>query len=178
MKAPEFLESARLAYRRPAAADAAEIFARYAADPQVTRYAGFRSHASLEDTIAFTGWSDAEWERWPAGPYLIRRRGDNLLVGSTGLAFETPYRAATGYVLATDAWGLGYATEALRAMAALAPTLGVRRLYAVCHTVHEKSSHVLEKGGFAREGILRSYMEFPNLDAGGPSDVFCYSMVF
>ena len=72
----------------------------------------------------------------------------------------------------------GDATEALRAMAALAPTLGVRRLYAVCHTVHEKSSHVLEKGGFAREGILRSYMEFPNLDAGGPSDVFCYSMVF
>ena len=177
MKAPECLESPRLVFRRPSAADAPEIFARYAADPRVTRYVGFRVHASLEDTIVFVNWSDVEWERWPAGPYLVRRRTDNHLVGSTGLSFETHYRAATGYVFAADAWGQGYATEALRTMAALAPTVGVRRLYAICHTAHERSWHVLEKGGFSREGILRNYMEFPNLDAGDPADVFCYSLV-
>ena len=177
MKAPETLESSRLIYRRPAAVDAAEIFARYAADPLVTRYTGFPVHASLEDTIRFANWSDVEWERWPAGPYLIRRREDNLLVGSTGLAFETPYRASTGYVFAADSWGRGYATEALRAMAALAPGLGIRRLYAVCHVAHEPSRHVLEKGGFTCEGILRRYMQFPNLGGEGPADVYCYSFL-
>lgn len=176
MKAPETLESARLIYRRPAAADAAEILARYAADPRVTRYVGFPAHASVEDTKQFLAWSDAEWERWPAGPYLIRTRAGNVLAGSTGLSFETPYRAATGYVLAADSWGQGYATEALRAMAALAPGLGVRRLYALCHVAHEPSRRVLEKGGFTREGILRRYMVFPNL-GGEPADVYCYSLV-
>jgi len=178
VKAPECLESPRLIYRRPAAADAAEIFARYAADPRVTRYVGFRAHASIDDTREFLAWSDAQWAQWPAGPYLVRVRAGNVLAGSTGLAFETPARAATGYVLAADAWGQGYATEALGAMAALAPALGVRRLYALCHVGHEASSRVLEKGGFTREGILRRYMTFPNLGDGEPADVFCYSLVF
>jgi len=178
VKALECLESPRLVYRRPAAADAAEIFGRYAADARVTRYVGFRAHASLDDTNAFIAWSDAEWDRWPAGPYLIRARAGNRLLGGTGLSFETPTRAMTGYVLASDSWGQGYATEALRTMVALAANVGVRRLYAICHTAHGSSWRVLEKGGFSREGVLRRYMEFPNLDDAGPSDVFCYSLVF
>ncbi len=177
MKAPEVFESARLLYRRPALADAGEIFSRYASDPEVTRFMSFPRHESLEETRQFLCWSDAEWERWPAGPYLIRSRPENILVGSTGLSFETPYRAMTGYVFARDAWGMGYATEALGAMAATAATLGVRRLYALCHTAHEQSRHVLEKGGFLREGILRRYMEFPNLAPGEPADVFCYALM-
>jgi len=44
------------------------------------------------------------------------------------------YRAMTGYVLARDAGGRGYATEALGAMVETARTLGVRRLYALSTT--------------------------------------------
>ncbi|HMK37733.1 MAG TPA: GNAT family protein, partial [Bacteroidota bacterium] len=142
------------------------------------RFMAFRRHESLKETHQFLTMSDAEWEHWPAGPYLIRSRSDNALLGSTGLSFETPYRAMTGYVFARDAWGLGYAGEALATMAAAAASLGVRRLYALCHTGHERSSRVLEKGGFLREGILRSYMEFPNLAPGEPADVYCYSLIF
>ncbi len=178
MKAAEVIVSSRLLYRRPVVADAGEIFSRYAADPDVTRYMAFRRHESLKDTYEFLTMSDKEWEKWPAGPYIIRSRSDNTLLGSTGLSFETPFRAMTGYVLARDAWGLGYASEALMTMAAAAASLGVRRLYALCHTAHERSTRVLEKGGFLREGILRSYMEFPNLAPGEPADVYCYSLIF
>jgi RimJ/RimL family protein N-acetyltransferase len=177
VKSSELLESPRLLYRRPTAADAGEIFSRYAGDPDVTRYMGFHRHESLEDTLAFIAMSDAEWEHWPAGPFLIRRRTDNVLVGSTGLSFETPYRAMTGYVFAKDSWGIGYASEALRTMVAAAATVGVRRLYAVCHTGHDPSRRVLEKGGFTCEGTLRSHTEFPNIAPGEPSDVFCYSLI-
>ncbi len=83
----------------------------------------------------------------------------------------------TGYVFASDAWGHGYATEALRTMSAAAAAAGVKRLYALCHTGHEKSWRVLEKGGFVREGILRRYMEFPNLAPGEPVDVYCYARI-
>jgi RimJ/RimL family protein N-acetyltransferase len=175
--APAEIETERLRLRRPRDTDAAAIFERYAGDADVTRYVGWPTHRSIVDTRTFLGFARAEWERWPAGPYLIVTRGDERLLGSTGFAFETPHRAATGYVLSKDSWGRGYATEALAAIVSLAPSLGVRRLYALCHADHRASAHVLEKCRFEREGTLRAYAEFPNLAPGEPADVFCYARV-
>jgi RimJ/RimL family protein N-acetyltransferase len=177
VRAPERLETARLVLRRPMPADADVIFARYARDPDVTRLLSWPTHHVVEDTRAFLEFSDAEWNRWPAGPYLMLSREDGRVLGSTGLAFETPQRAATGYVVARDCWGRGYATEALQAMVELAPRVGLRRLYALCHVDHGASARVLEKCGFEREGILRRHAEFPNLQPGEPCDVLCYSWV-
>jgi RimJ/RimL family protein N-acetyltransferase len=177
LKAPERVETARLFLQRPRTIDPEAIFRRYASDPDVTRFMAWPRHRSLADTQAFLAFSEAEWDRWPAGPYLVWSRADGTLLGSTGLAFETPYRASTGYVLAKDAWGKGYATEALQAMVETAHTVGVRRLYAICHTEHRASWRVLEKGGFLREGVLHRYIEFPNLRSGELSDVFCYALV-
>ena len=177
MRPPELIETARLVLRRPEHRDAQEIFSRYATDAEVTKYMGFRAHQSLDDTLAFLSTADAEWERWSTGPYLVRSRVDNQLLGATGLHFETLSRAMTGYVFAKDAWGKGYATETLRAMVDTARSAGVRRLYAICHTAHGPSRHVLEKCGFVCEGTLRAYMEFPNLDPGVPTDVFCYALI-
>lgn len=178
MRAPDSLETARLLLRRPRADDAEAMFARYASDPEVTRFVGWPRHTVVDDTRGFLAFSDAEWNRWPAGPYLVVSRTDGLVLGSTGLGFETAQRASTGYVLARDAWGKGYATESLRAMVELAAQTGVERLYAICHVDHAASAHVLDKCGFEREGILRRYAEFPNLAPGVAADVLCYSSVF
>jgi len=173
----EQAKSSRLLLRKPRAEDAEAVYSRYAGDPEVTRFLGWPRHRSLKDTGAFLALSDAEWQRWPAGPYLIESLETGQLLGSTGLAFETPFRAATGYVLAKDAWGAGYATEALGRVAVVATELGVRRLYALCHPEHAPSYRVLEKCGFAREGLLRCHSEFPNLSPGGLGDVLCYARV-
>jgi len=172
--APERVETPRLVLKRPAAGDAADIFVRFSADPEVTRLLGWPTHRTVDDARAFLEFSDHEWQRWPAGPYLIVSREDGTLLGSTGLSFDTPYRASTGYVLARAAWGRGYATEALRAIVEVAGDLGVRRLYALCHPDHRPSWHVLEKAGFVREALMRAYSEFPNLEPGVPQDVLCY----
>ena len=173
----ERIETTRLALRKPTAADAEVVFSRYSSDPDVTRFLGWPRHRSLDETRAFLEFSDAEWQRWPVGPYLIESRQGGQLLGGTGLAFETSFRAATGYVLAKDAWGFGYATEALGRMVAVAAEVGVRRLYALCHPDHPASWRVLEKGGFEREGLLRRHSEFPNLLPGEASDVLCYARV-
>src|SRR5258705_10086296 len=159
MRAPERLDTPRLLLRRPTADDAEAIFRTYASDPSVTLYVGLPRHRRVADTDAFIEWSDAQWETWPAGPYVICRLDTGALIGGSGLTFETPLRAATGYVLATDAWGRGYATEALAAMVESAESLGVQRLYALCHHEHLPSARVLEKGGFTLEGTLRRYAE-------------------
>jgi RimJ/RimL family protein N-acetyltransferase len=150
------------------------MFERYAADFDVTRYLGWPRHTSIEDTKAFVGFSQSEWARWSAGPLLVFARDSGKLLGSSGLLLETPYRAQTGYVFARDAWGYGYATEALGAMVAMAAELKITRLYALCHTAHQASWHVLEKCRFTREGILHGHSVFPNLSAK-PLDVFSYS---
>jgi [ribosomal protein S5]-alanine N-acetyltransferase len=167
----------RLVLRKPERRDAEAIFARYASDPDVTRYLSFPTHRSLDDTLSFLAYSDGQWQRWPAGPLLIESRADGLLLGGTGLQFETPLRAVTGYLFAKDAWGRGYATESLLAVVQLAVSLGVRRLHAHCHTDHLASVRVLEKGGFEREGVLRAHSEFPNLQPGELLDVLIYARV-
>ena len=171
------METARLSLRAPRPDDADAIFA-FASDPEVTRFVGWPRHESRAATRAFLEFSAAEWERWPAGPLVIESRDGGDVIGSTGLAFETPYRATTGYVLAKRYWGRGFATESLTAVLAVAEKLGVQRLFAHCHAEHAASARVLERCGFALEGTLRRYLVFPNLDAARAQDVLCYARVF
>jgi ribosomal-protein-alanine N-acetyltransferase len=147
VKGPERFETSRLVLGKPTLADDEPVFIRYASDSEVTRYLGWPRHQSVDDTKAFLTFSDAEWSRWPAGPYLIESRSEHRLLGGTGLGFEVPLMAVTGYVLARDAWVNGYATEALTAIVDIAKKLGVVRLYALCHPDHPASARVLEKCG-------------------------------
>jgi RimJ/RimL family protein N-acetyltransferase len=174
-KAPEVLTTDRLVLRRPRAGDVESIYRRYAGDSDVTKYLAWPTHRSPADTRAFLAFCDDDWARWPASAYLIWSRSKTVLLGSTGLSFETPTEAVTGYVLAQDAWGLGYATESLMAMIGLAPTLGVTRLTAGCHPNHRPSQRVLEKGGFRREALIHRTAGFPNLVAGQSQDLFVYA---
>jgi 8-oxo-dGTP diphosphatase len=132
----------------------------------------------VQDTEAFLRFSAQEWDRWPAGPYLMISRADGQLLGSTGLGFQTPEEAMTGYVLARDAWGQGFATEALTAIVDLAPRVGVNRLFALCHPKHLPSRRVLEKCGFVRDDASKPAVEFPNLSPGVRQEALCYAIAF
>lgn len=181
IRAPEIIETERLLLRRPKRSDAQAVFHRYASDRDVTRYLSWPTHRSVADTLAFLAMSDYEWERWPAGPYLVHTHDKGVagsLVGSTGLFYKSPFRAITGYVFAKDACGLGYATESLQTMVDIAQQTGVTRLEAICHAEHTPSAHVLEKCGFTREEVHREHFVFPNLRPQKKSDVFNYIRCF
>jgi [ribosomal protein S5]-alanine N-acetyltransferase len=172
--APAILDTARLRLRTPEPGDARAIFESYAGDPEVTQYVSWPTHRSVQDTDGFLALSALEWSRSPAGPYLICDRADGRVLGGTGLSFAAGDRVVTGYVLARDVWGRGYATEALRAMVALARTLAIERLHAECHADHTASRRVLEKCGFTLAGIQSTIAQFPNLDPDLVTDVCAY----
>ena len=177
-KAPETIETERLLLRRPVRSDAQDVFHRYASDREVTRFLSWPTHRSIADTLAFIALSDDEWLRWPAGPYLVFARENKLpvkLIGSSGLFCKSSTRAVTGYVFARDAWGHGYATEALQTMVHLARTIGITRLEALCHAEHAVSAHVLEKCGFIREVVRREHFAFPNLKPQTKAGVYSYA---
>ncbi len=142
------------------------MFANYASDKSVGRYLAWAIHQSIDDTRAFLQLADVEWRRWPAGPYLLCIGDDQTIIGSTGLLFDSPHCASTGYVIGRPWWGQGFATEATRAMADLAGEHHVDRLLAYCHPEHLASQRVLEKAGFVRDEVLSDFCEFPNLAAG------------
>jgi ribosomal-protein-alanine N-acetyltransferase len=158
--------------------DALEVFERYASNAEVTKFVGWPRHRSVRDTQAFLRFSAQEWDQWPAGPYLIVSRSDGQLLGSTGLGFQTPYEAMTGYVLAKRVWGQGFATEALTAIVDVAARIGVSRLFALCHPEHRSSRRVLEKCRFVRDDMSKPVVEFPNLSPGVRQEALCYALVF
>lgn len=174
-KGLERVETDRLVLRRPTIEDAEAVFARYAGDVDVAKYMGWPRHTSVDDSRAFLRFSESEWLRWPAGPYLIESREDRRLLGSTGFGFESASVASTGYVLARDSWGRGYATEALTAIVRLAGELNVLQLYALCHPDHQPSIRVLEKCGFRLDRRLEQFLAFPNLSPGVRVDCLRYA---
>lgn len=173
--APEQIDTKRLLLRRPVTADAQEIFDTYASDPAVCKYLAWPMHETIADTFAFLEFSDALWNKGPAGPYLIFDRQGKTLLGSTGLEFEGDFVATTGYLIARDHWGNGYASEALAAMRDLAPNHGARQIYTHVHADHSPSQRVLEKAGFVCDGRIPAKFEFPNLEPGKLLDVISYS---
>lgn len=178
MHLPLEMRTERLVLRAPRAEDAEAIFTRYASDPEVTRLLCWPRHRSIDDTRAFLAMVARQREDGTAFAYLIESERDGRLLGSTGLTIEDPHRATTGYVLARDAWGQGYATEALRRIVAEAQSvLGVTRLSASCHVTHAASEAVLSKGGFVREGTLRGHTVFPNIGSSEPQDVAIWARV-
>jgi len=174
----EILETERLVLRRPRVEDALAIFTRYASDPEVTRYMAWPTHRSLDDTLAFLHVCDALWTRWRnAGPLLVFARDGVTLLGAAGVAHNSETVAQIGYVLARDAWGRGYATEALSANVEAVRHTGLRRLEAGVHVAHHRSCRVLEKTGFVREGIRPGRpTDFPNLPPAANRDSAMYAL--
>ena len=156
------IETARLRLRRPMAADAGQIFTRYASDPDVTRYMSFPCHQSLADTQTFLDFCEFEWTANGCGPYLVLSRDSGVVLGGTGLSVQED-EAETGYLFAHDSWGRGYATESLLAMVDVARSIGLKGLSAHCHPDHRASIHVLEKCGFTFEQRELAAHLFPNL---------------
>jgi [ribosomal protein S5]-alanine N-acetyltransferase len=164
LRLPERVETARLVLRRPVGSDAEAVFRGWASDGAATRFMSWPRHHSVEDSRAFLDFSDREWDRWPAGPYLIEARTSGALLGSCGFTFRDSGLAEVGYILARRVWGLGYATESLAAQVDLAATLGPVTLEASVHPDNHASSRVLEKCSFERDGSSRATARFPSLE--------------
>jgi ribosomal-protein-alanine N-acetyltransferase len=171
--APERFSTARLTFRRPTPADAPEMWARYASDPDVTRHLAWPCHQTVEPTRAFVDFAVETWKRDGIGPWLVFDGSSGALLGSTGLDLRVGHGAMTGYLLVKSAWGKGLATEVLTAMVDQARAAKLLWVRACVHPDNAASIRVLEKVGFASiEGEPTAM--FPNLDAQKPLPLLHY----
>jgi ribosomal-protein-alanine N-acetyltransferase len=86
--------------------------------------------------------------------------GEDRFIGTCDLSEidRRHKRAEVGFMLGRDAWGRGYALEAMQAIVAYAATLGLRRLLARTQLGNRRSDSLLEKLGFEEEGLLRGHV--------------------
>lgn len=89
---------------------------------------------------------------------IVERGGAHRLIGGIGLHRADGGDHELGYWLTPDAWGRGYATEAGRAVIAIARhALPITRLTAYYHADNPASGRVLRKLGFVETGRSRRH---------------------
>lgn len=153
----------RLLMREYTAGDLDAVHA-FAADPRVCVFVEWGPNTP-EDSAAFLRSCLAEQHTEPRSVTTLAITVDGAVIGSIALmpadSSLTPENtredglAELGYVLAAEAWGKGYATEAAVAMLEFAgKSLGFRRVVATCRPENTGSIRVLEKAGLRRAALL------------------------
>ena len=69
------------------------------------------------------------------------------------------HRAEIGFLMTPQAWGDGYAQEAMTAVLEHAASLDLRRLTARTHVGNSRTEALLATLGFADEGVLHGYID-------------------
>ena len=170
---PESMTTARLLLRKPRPEDAAQIFAAYAQDPEVTRYLTFRPHRDVSDARDAVDRFLAGWRTGKSYCWLIFRREDDELIGAIGARHDQGINL--GYLIARPYWRRGFMSEAVGAIVEWAfAQPGIFRVWAVCDCDNETSARLLERNGFHQEGILRKWSVHPNI-SDVPRDCYCYA---
>jgi [ribosomal protein S5]-alanine N-acetyltransferase len=152
----EIVRTSRLVLRNFAPTDVDAVHA-YASDPVVTRFTSFGPN-TLDQTRGFVESAAAGAKSTPRTDYTLAAEliDGGVLIGGCGLHNQNHGQWELGYVLARSQWAKGYATELVQALAAFAfSQLGAAKVWAPVDAANAASSRVLEKSGFALEGLLR-----------------------
>jgi RimJ/RimL family protein N-acetyltransferase len=128
----------------------------YASDPDVTRFMfhGIRTPADTRDYLDRTIAGQQETPRltWELAVVLT---SVNRLIGACDLTCENASEGDLGFIFSKDVWGMGYATEAARAMVRAGfGELGLTRIFSTCDVANGASARVLEKAGLTRVATL------------------------
>lgn len=158
MNVPLPISTERLSIRLFTADDLDDVYA-YQRLPEVARYL-YRPPRTRERCVEVLA-AAAGATRWTEdGDKLtlaVCRRDDRTVMGEISMRQESARarQAEIGWVLAPAFEGHGYATEAARAVAALAfDVLGVHRLYARLDVLNAASIRLCDRLGMRREAHL------------------------
>lgn len=166
-----FIRSERLFLRPGWPEDWEEVLARIGDEGLVRNLASAPWPYTADDARAFL--SLPEEPRLPRFLVTVPGSDGARLVGSIGLMRDGD-EVELGYWIARECWGLGYATEAARAVLGLARALGHCRIKASHFADNPSSGRVLRKVGFRPTG--QSPMLFSRA-RGGKAPALAYIAV-
>ncbi len=155
---PLVVSGPTLTLRYARAEDAPRLF-ELASDPAVTRFFSWGPYTDPSQPEAYIASLAGKRERGELLDFLIVHEQDGP-IGVTGLSELSPRNrhATVGSWFGHRWWGSGANRESKALIAALAfERLGMDRLTAWANTRNGRSQVALERVGFKREGVLRSF---------------------
>lgn len=151
------LRTERLRLRHPRATDADDVFSIFG-DVQAMRYWSHEPLESLDAAREYldgidSGFADRTFFQW-----AITTPEADRLIGTVTLGswHRTNRHAEIGFVLHPAQWGKGFAFEAVRAVLRFGfEQMDLHRVEAEIDPRNAASARLLERLGFAHEGLLR-----------------------
>jgi ribosomal-protein-alanine N-acetyltransferase len=135
------------------------------------------------DELERTGWRQRlrryrdERAAGTAIAFLIFHNEHGRLLGGItigNIRYGVAQSAQIGYWMGERHAGQGYMQDTIRVLLDHAfGTMRLHRIEAACIPTNKRSIHVLEKAGFSREGLLRSYLRIN----GAWQDHYIYSLI-
>jgi [ribosomal protein S5]-alanine N-acetyltransferase len=153
------LETERLRLEPLTPQDASSVFT-LMDDPEVMAYWDSPEIDDPDLAADIVAGQVAQMAQGGALHWSIRSLADGSFLGCCDLTEidRRHKRAEVGFMLGRDAWGQGYAVEAMRTVIAYAAISGLRKLAARTHLGNRRSENLLAKLGFVKEGLLRGYV--------------------
>jgi RimJ/RimL family protein N-acetyltransferase len=146
---------------RPWRAEDAPLVAAWAADEPIVSWSGISADYTAAAALAFMEQAEQGRRAGFMITMAIVDTGSGALLGSCDIRCpdpDDPGLGEVGYLLAPEARGHGAATRTVGLLVGWAfDKLGMRRVQALVHPDNPRSAAVLERLGFRREGLLRSY---------------------
>lgn len=130
-------------------------------DSRVTQYYGIDPLTSREEAKQIIASFDQTFSTRRGVRWGMIDRSTGRFIGTVGLNNWSPYakKAELGFELHPDFWRQGYVSEAVQEIIRFSfEELALYRLGAVTFLENEASYRLLEKLGFAFEGVLRGYL--------------------
>lgn len=153
------IETDRLILRRFVMEDAAEMYANWASDDEVTKYLTWPTHESVNVTkMILQSWID-RYENSDYYNWGIVLKDNNQLIGNISVVSHSDEKesAILGWCMSRKLWGKGIMPEVATAVVKyLFEEVGFNRIAADHDIDNPKSGRVMQKIGMKYEGTLRA----------------------
>ena len=169
------IHTERLTLRKPTYDDVATLL-ELTQDDEVMLYYGMEPFKEEKQSRDEIDWFLKIWKEGTGTRWVITLKGQDDFIGEIGFyEYEKKHRRAEiGYKLSKRFWRRGYMTEALMGMLDyMYKTLDLNRVHALVDPMNEGSLRMIEKQGFQREGLLRSY----EYERGAYVDLYMLSLL-
>lgn len=169
------IETDRLLLREITDEDASSIL-EYLSDDEVMKYYGLEPFTSLNDALDEISWYKSIRSKRTGIRWGITLKEHDVVIGSCGFhnIVAQHFRAEIGFELSKEQWGKGIAAEAVEAIIRHGfQQMNFQRIEALIEPRNLASQKLVERLGFVREGLLRSY----EYTCGKFDDLYMYSVL-
>ncbi|MFD2681762.1 GNAT family N-acetyltransferase [Bacillus seohaeanensis] len=169
------LRTDRLILRQVTKEDASSLL-NYLSNEDVMKHIGLEPFKSIDDALDEISWYQSIFEKKTGIRWGITLKDQGEVIGSCGFLnlVSKHYRSEVGIELSEEHWGKGIASEALEAVIKYGfEQMNLQRIEALIEPPNLPSQKLVERQGFIREGLLRSY-EFT---VGKFDDLYMYSLL-